>query len=263
MKTVCRLGAALAILFAGIPVVKTVAAEEIKVGAYADINLLSAYVWRGQVLNNEAVLQPSATITKGGFAINLWGNYNYTDRATGKSREYSEIDLTVSYSRAFGPVTLGAGCIEYLFPNQTLVDANGVGTGYPGTREVYLSASLPGLPVVPSLTVYYDYGEADSLYASGSLAYTAKFNDALCMNLNASLGYGAEGYNSFYFGINEAALNDGNIGVSMTWTVCPNLSLTPAYQYTMLVDQDIESAAAVLYKDRDQSVFSVKATFTF
>jgi outer membrane scaffolding protein for murein synthesis (MipA/OmpV family) len=34
-----------------------------------DAPVLSAYVWRGQVLNNEAVLQPSLTMTKGAFSL--------------------------------------------------------------------------------------------------------------------------------------------------------------------------------------------------
>jgi hypothetical protein len=233
------------------------AAEEIKVGASADLSILSAYVWRGQVLNDEAVIQPAATITKGGFALNTWGNFNLTDEATGDA-EFSEVDLTLSYSRAVGPVTIGAGLIEYLFPNQTLMEE-----GYPGTREGYLSATFSSLPVVPALAVYYDFGEADSFYALASLAYSAKLGETLSLGLNASLGYGAADYNAFYFGVDEAALNDANFGISLAVTPSASLTVTPAYQYTMLVDSDIEDAAAGLYKDKDQSIFSLKATYTF
>jgi hypothetical protein len=239
------------------------AAEDIKVGAFADVSALSAYVWRGQVLNDEAVIQPAATITKGGFAINIWGNFNLTDAATGDSGEFSEVDLTLSYSRAVGPATIGAGVIEYLFPNQTLVAADGTGVGYPGTREVYLSLSLPGLPVVPSVTVYYDFGEAESFYALAALTYSAKLGETLNLGLSTSLGYAAADYNAFYFGVDEAALNDANFGLSLAWSPHPLLMVTPAYQYTMLADSNIEDGAAGLYKDKDHSIVSVKATYTF
>jgi hypothetical protein len=239
------------------------AGEAITVGASADLSALSAYVWRGQVLNDEAVLQPAATITKGGFALNTWGNFNLTDAATGDGAEFSEVDLTLSYSRAVGPATLGAGWIEYLFPNQTLVAADGTGVGYPGTREVYLSASVSSLPVVPSLAVYYDFGEADSFYAVASLAHGAKLADALSLGLSASLGYAAADYNAFYFGVADDALNDANFGVSLAWSPCPCLTVTPAYQYTLLVDSDIEDGAAGLYKDKDQAIVSLKATYAF
>jgi hypothetical protein len=239
------------------------AAEDVRVGASADLTALSAYVWRGQVLNDETVVQPAATIVKGGFVLNVWGNFNLTDAATGDSGVFSEVDLTLSYSRAAGPVTFGAGLIEYLFPNQTLVAADDTGVGYPGTREAYLSASLPGLPVVPSVTVYYDFGEAESFYALGALTYTAKLGDTLNLGLSTSLGYAAADYNAFYFGVDEAALNDANFGLSLAWSPHPSLMVTPAYQYTMLADSDIEDGAAGLYKDKDQSIVSVKATYTF
>jgi hypothetical protein len=158
---------------------------------------------------------------------------------------------------------LGAGLTEYLFPNQTLVAADGTGVGYPGTREVYLSASLPGLAVVPSLAVYYDFGEADSFYASGALAYSAKLGETLNLGLSTSLGYGASDYNAFYFGVDDSAFNDANFAVSLTWSPCSCLSLTPAYQYTVLAESDIEDAAAELYKDKAQSIASLKASYTF
>jgi outer membrane scaffolding protein for murein synthesis (MipA/OmpV family) len=143
------------------------------------------------------------------------------------------------------------------------VAADGTGVGYPGTREVYLSASLSSLPVVPSLAVYYDFGEVDSFYALASLGYSSKLTDALSLGLSASLGYAAAGYNAFYFGVDAAALNDANLGATLAWSPCPCLTVTPAYQYTLLVNSDIEDGAAGLYKDKDQSVVSVKATYTF
>lgn len=251
-----------AVLVAGLAMAQ-VGVAQVEVGASADVSALSAYVWRGQVLNDEAVVQPSATITKGGFSLNTWGNFNLTDEATGDSSEFSEVDLTAAYGRSIGPVALSAGLIEYLFPHQTLTDADGRGVAYPGTREVYCSASLPGLPVVPALTLYYDYDEADSFYGVGALSYTAKLMDALSLGLFASLGYGAADYNEFYFGVDDAALNDANVGASLAWTVAPFLTVTPACQYTMLVDSDVEDGAEGLYKDKDQTIFSLKATYTF
>jgi hypothetical protein len=237
-------------------------ADEPTVGATLEVNALSAYVWRGQVLNDEAVLQPALTVTKGGFMVNAWGNYNLTDAATGDSGEYSEIDLTVAYSRSLGPLSLGVGAIEYLFPHQTLIASDGSGTAYPGTREVYLSASCSCGPVTPALTVYYDYDEAESFYGLFALSYGKDLAESLKLGLSGSIGYAAADYNSFYFGVDSAAFNDANLGASLTWSPCKSFSVVPAYQYTMLVDSDIEDGAASLYKDKDQSIVSIKAVFT-
>jgi len=106
-------------------------------------------------------------------------------------------------------------------------------------------------------------GEADSFYALASLTYSAKLADAVSLGLSTSLGYAAADFNAFYFGVDEAALNDANFGVSLAWSLLPNLTVTPAYQYTLLVDSDIKDGAAGLYKDKDQSIVSLKATYTF
>lgn len=237
-------------------------ADEPALGSTLEVNALSAYVWRGQVLNDEAVLQPALTVTKGGFLVSTWGNYNLTDAATGDSGEYSEIDLTVAYTRSFGPLSLGLGSIEYLFPHQTLVASDGTGSAYPGTREVYLSAGCACGPVSPALTVYYDYDEAESFYGLFSLSYGASLCESLKLGVSGSVGYGAADYNEFYFGVSNDAFNDANVGASLTWSPCKCLSIVPAYQYTALLDSDIKDGAAALYKDTDQQVVSIKAVFT-
>ena len=228
------------------------------VGATLDMPVLSAYVWRGQVINDEAVVQPSLTVTKGGFSLNAWGNLNLTDAVTDDAMEFSEIDLTAAYSYKVGAVGLGAGYIEYLFPQQTLN-----AEAYPGTREVYASIGLPDLVVVPSLSVYYDFDEAQGVYAVASLGYTHACAERLSLALNTSIGFASEDYNAYYFGVDEAAFNDVNAGAALTWKVCDTLSITPAVQYTMLVDGDIRDAAGGLYKDKDQVVGSLRLSYTF
>jgi hypothetical protein len=239
-------------------------AEEATAVASADVAVLSAYVWRGQVLNDEAVVQPALTVVKGGFSVNAWGNFNLTDAATGEDAEFSEVDLTVSYSRPVWKGAIGAGLLEYLFPNQTLAGAGGQGVGYPGTREVFLTASLGSLPAAPSLAVYYDFGEADSFYWLASLAHSASIGKSLVLSASASIGYGAAGYNKFYFGVDDAAFNDdASVGVSLAWSAVPRLTVTPACQFVTIADPDIADAADDLYKDKHRTVFSVKTSYAF
>jgi hypothetical protein len=43
--------------------------------AELSVDALSRYVWRGQVLNDDASLQPSLTVDAGhGFSLNVWGS---------------------------------------------------------------------------------------------------------------------------------------------------------------------------------------------
>ncbi len=220
--------------------------------ASTDLSFLSGYVWRGQVINDEAVFQPSFTMGKNGFAINTWGNANLTDVA-GTSQELTELDLTLSYSKTVGNVALSGGYIEYTFPNTT----------FSGTREVFASAGLPNLLIVPTLSVNYDFDAADGAYANFGLAYSHGLSDKVTLGLFASIGAATSDYNSFYFGVNDTALNDVNAGATLGIAVTKALTITPAVQYTTLVDNKIKDGAATLYKDTEAVVGSIKATYVF
>ncbi|MFO7534679.1 MAG: TorF family putative porin [Kiritimatiellia bacterium] len=218
----------------------------------ADLPILSAYVWRGQVLNDEAVIQPALNVVTGGWGVNVWGNFNATDRVTGDA-DFSEIDLTLSYGGRLGPAAYGVGVIEYLFPN----------TDYASTREIYVSLSLPDAPVVPTLSVYRDVEEADGFYASFALSKTYKIGDKTTLGLSASLGAGDEDYNAFYFGVDDAALNDVNAGATLSFALSDTVTLVPGVQYTWLPDPDIRDGAEALYFDTEQLTGSLKLTLIF
>ncbi len=229
------------------------------VTALAEATVANGYVWRGQVYNDEAVLQPSFTMGKGAFTINTWGNMNLTDSITEDSADLSELDLAFGYSKTVGAVAIGAGLIEYSFPNTT----------FTGTREVYATMAIPGLFVVPTLSVNYDFDEADGAYANLAFSYSHSIAEKATLAMFASLGMGTSDYNAFYFGVDDNALNDLNVGVSLAIPVTKSLTITPAVQYTSLPDSDIEDGAAGvdgepgLYLDKDFVLASIKASYVF
>ena len=83
----------------------------------AALDTNSAYVWRGLTFNDGLVLQPSLDVSTGGFAVNVWGNLDIDDyNGAVDDGEFSEVDLTASYTWKLGPVDASLGAIEYLFP---------------------------------------------------------------------------------------------------------------------------------------------------
>jgi len=62
-------------VFAGI-LAGTGFAEEPKVSGFASVDVMSNYVWRGIKVSNSWVAQPSVGIGYGGFAANIWANYD-------------------------------------------------------------------------------------------------------------------------------------------------------------------------------------------
>jgi hypothetical protein len=221
--------------------------------AVAEATLANGYIWRGQVLNDEAVIQPSFTLGKGSFTINTWGNLNLTDAVTADAPDLSELDLTFAYTKTVENVALGAGLIEYSFPNTT----------FASTREVYATIGLPTLLIVPSASVYYDFDEADGFYGNLAMTYSYSIADKSTLFVFASLGAATSDYNAFYFGVDDSALNDLSAGASLAIPVAKNFTITPAVQYTTLPDGDIEEGTNGLYKEKDFVLGSIKATYVF
>ena len=225
-----------------------------------DMPVLSSYVWRGQTLSERPVMQPSLTAAKSGFALNTWANYNLDGVYQG---DFSEVDLTASYSKSVGPVALGAGVVQYLFPNQTLAVEDGEDVAYPSTAEVYGSAGLPDVPLAPALTVYYDVDEIDGFYGVLAVGHGFELSDKISLALSASLGAGDADYNAGYFGVDDAALNDLVAGAALPIAVLENLTIKPAISYVYLPDSDIADAAEAVYGEDDRWVGSVAASYAF
>ena len=238
-----------------------------EVSASLDVPVLSAYVWRGQVLNDEAVAQPSMTLSKSGFTFNYWQNVALTDAQTGDDLEFTEHDVSVSYNFTC-PVTgagITLGIVNYDFPNQSLpVGDEGNISLVNDTREAFAVVGFSDVILKPTLSVYYDFKEADGFYGSLSIGHSVELvKDKASMDLAFSTGAGSSDYNAFYFGKDDDALNDGNVSLAIPFKPCSAVTLTPAVQYTWLWDSDIEDAADALYKDKEQVVASIKASYTF
>ncbi len=125
--------------------------------AEVDLQFLSSYVWRGGTVTDGAVFQHSLNLSgeNSPWNVNIWGNIDLTD-ANGLRGNYLEVDLTVSYAfeldSGFGA---DIGLAHYIFPHYS-----------PGeTTEGYLSLGWD-LPVAPSLTIYYDFGQVNDYYAN-------------------------------------------------------------------------------------------------
>jgi hypothetical protein len=213
------------------------------VGLSLDYN--GKYVWRGQNLSDDPAVQPGASIGLGNLTLGIWGTMDTTN-INGEDDNFTEVDYTLDYSDAVpGSEILGysVGLINYDFPQ---ADTQ--------TYEVYLGLSLDTF-LNPSVTYYYDYDDVDSSYVSAGIAHSIAdiFGEesGVSMDLSASLGWGASGYNQFYWGSNDSALNDLALGAAFPFSVGP-VTVTPTANYVVLVDSDIKSSDAY---DTDSDYF--------
>jgi len=196
-----------------------------------DVN--SAYVWRGITFNDGVVVQPSVNIASGGFGLNVWGNLDVDDYDnTLDSGEFSEVDLTMSYSVEAGPVGLTAGYIEYLFPT---TEAGGA----EGTREVYLDAKVkPAGGFSIGATSYYDFDEVDDYYLNPYLGYGVKMDSGLGVDLRAGAGYAGEDFAKAYGGA-ESGFFDYNLSMKLSYSINDNVSVSGTLAYADAIDNDV------------------------
>jgi hypothetical protein len=209
------------------------AEDEISVGTSADF--LSKYVWRGQDLVDDWVLQPGASIGYKGITASFWGNLDLTDE-NGDQGEFSEIDLTLDYSGQVPGIDLVSytlGVINYDFP----------ASGADDTWELYWGFGLD-VPASPSVTVYHDVDEVDGTYVSFGVGHSFEnlfeidSGVGVGLDLGASIGWGSASYNKFYWGPNKSELNDLVLSAALPFEVA-GFTITPNANYITLMDEDI------------------------
>jgi hypothetical protein len=265
MRSSCwRRAMAAAVLATG-----TAGAEEQDLAVEMNVSALSAYASRGQINNDEPVVQPVLTVSKNGWAMEVWGNFNLTDRVSDEP-DMTELDWTLFYTVSVKALEIEAGVIEYTFPNSTIDLDTDVPEGAepgreaaPGTREAYVAVSVPDWIVTPKLEAYYDFDEADGFYFAASLAKDIEITDRVSLTPSFSSGYGTRDYNAYYFGVEESAWNDGVVGLSLDVTLTDSWAVGANINYMWLWEGDIRDVAAVEYLD-DESLFGgVSITYTF
>jgi hypothetical protein len=214
------------------------AADDVSVALTAD--LLSKYVWRGQNIVDNWVLQPSASIGYKGLTAAAWGSIDLAGDLVGKG-QFNEVDLSLDYTQQFPGVeklSYSVGAIYYDFPN----------TGWDSTAEVYggLAASVP---LSPAVRWYYDFDEIEGSYIQFSLGHTFEKlhqwgDDCYCdLVLGASVAYATAGYNDGYFGVDEGAFNDLTLSAGLP--VClGQWTLKPVVAWSTMLDDDIRAATA-------------------
>ena len=243
--------------------------EESAVSASAEVAVPSAYVWRGMVVVDDVVVQPTFTVSKGGLSLNWWGNMTTTDDTTGSSGEFSEHDITVSYSGLSCPLTgaaISMGVVNFDFPNTGLVDAEGNLSLVNDTREAFLSYSLADVLLAPTATINYDFNEADGFYFLLGVSHSIEVAEGTSLNLGANIGGSDSDWGGYYFG-DASGLTDWGISATLPIAINGNWTVTPGLQYVALLDDAKDAVDAsgdsLYFGDTDKFLGSVKLSYAF
>lgn len=219
--------------------------------AAAAAGFFNAYVSRGQVNNDEPVIQPQIEIMKYGVYFNAWGNLDLTDRVTGR-RVFEEVDLTVGYKLPLEDVEIRLGVIDYLYPNLSC----------PETREVFGLFEYPNWLLTPRIECYYDFVQAKGVYVFAALEHEFAFlNDKFRLIPGVSSGWGSSTYNGYFFDTGKGALNDGNVYAELEYDIIEDLTVGVSASYMWLWDTDIRDGAHDIYFDTKHWTFGAKLAY--
>ncbi len=229
------------------------AATQSDVSASGGLSLNSAFVRRGQVLNDKPVLQPALTLQKDRLLLNVLYSMNVTDSQDNETLEATENDLTLAYQLPSEKLLFTLGLIQYQF--------NGRKYGA-STREVFFDFGLP-LALKPSITFYFDLDAVKGFYVKAALTYTKEVSEKLTWIASAYAGYGDKKYNAFFFDYEKDAANDANLNVSAKVALKDGWALIPFVQYSALLDSNIKNIVDA--RDTKTSLFlgGAQLNYTF
>jgi len=173
-----------------------------------DANLASRYQWRGLILSDGPVFQPSIDFTYRGWSLNFWGSMElsdanmYDDLGSGRNR-FTEWDTTLTYSFEHLGNSFQIGYTYYDYPN----------TGFQSSNEVFAIWSREA-EITPYAEVFYDFDQVKGVYVRVGADKSWPVGNG-SLTLGAALGWGSQGYNESIFGTDRAALTD--LGLSLTY----------------------------------------------
>ena len=253
--------------------------EEDKVTGEIAASVLNAYIWRGQELSRHSVvIQPSMTASYNGFTVNLWGNLDIQPYSGGDaqySSNYTETDVTFSYSRKFGMVQTGVGYIYY-----GLAGAATGGSDLMDSQEIFVSLGLDTI-LAPTLTVYKEIDHYHQWYATLGVSHTFALHEKIGLKLAATASYLLSDDENTYAKYDSNALattdkynnlHDGTIAISLPIAAYKTLSVIPTISYVFPLCDDakyemqargLQGAANPSDKDSSYLYGGVVLSYTF
>jgi len=198
--------------------------NNVEVEVSGEVAYYNKYIWRGFLLDNDPVVQPSVTLSAFGFEGGFWGSW---DVVQDDARASDEVDGWIGYSFDLGfinenlsVVGISAGNTWYSFPTAD---------GY--TKELYVGLSLDVL-LSPYFTWYQDYGDEAQGGADGNyymVGISHSFD--LIKEYGITLDLGEEvGFNNEAFIVGDGGYYMTTVGLTVpltgTLTMAPNVGWT-------------------------------------
>ena len=214
-----------------------------------EVGLASAYVDRGQVINDNPVFQPQLTLSQYNYSLNLWANYDFGANMDNVRNAVSEFDIAFAYSLPIdiNQMAFDIGLINYNYPG------NGDSSN-PSTTELFLSSTFLSFQNIftSSVTMFADIQEYPGVYFLFDVFAPYELSEYVGLIYGFSAGYGNTSYNDEQWSVNpsnsnnDAGWTDFNFYVNASYEVSDTLTAAASLNYMSLNGSAYESAAKIL-----------------
>lgn len=155
----------------------------------AEVAVYSDYIWRGFMLDDDPVIQPSVSIGAHGFTATFWSSFDLVEHDGLAS---DEVDATLDYTYEHDLFSLFAGHTWYYFPG-----------AHADTQEVYIGGGVnislgDEITLSPTVTWIHDYGDTDDGGAKGDYIMVGLghsiplFESPVTLDLSGEVAYNHE-----------------------------------------------------------------------
>jgi len=254
---------------------------------YAEV--LSAYVYRGAVGNDEAVFQPGLDVTGPfGLGFSLWSSMNLTDNESpwypDTAGKWGELNLGLNWTLPLeGPVSVTVGGTYFVYPQdaseivtdeetgEMVLDDEGLAlvTDAPADDgyEVYVELAAEDLLLSPTLTLCHDLANTDDWIVLLGIGHSLDLiEDKLSLDLGATVGFAGEYYVADNYGGDAgSAWSHLELDAGLNYAVTETLSVGLKAAFSSILDSDVRDDidAEGYYPEKDLFYGGLTASYSF
>lgn len=208
------------------------------------VDVYSAYVWRGCVINDRPVWQPSLMTgyrfdDYGTISANAWSNFDITGRNHQRSGlGLNEFDYSADYTLDIADFAVKFGHMWYTYPKVNGDDY------WKTTREFYVGLAHKNKIINPSVTAYYDYVQADGWYVQLGVNKEIEM-DRFIIGGDLNLGLATDNYCETYYGRGaDGGFSDFTADIYVSYALTDHLSIGATLAWTSLLGTDARANEA-------------------
>jgi hypothetical protein len=240
---------------------ESVASPTFTYGAEIDFN--SGYVWRGLLLDDGFVVQPSAWISAYGFTFTAWSNMAMTSASGGPGSNAAmamtnasggpgsnaamamtsasggpgpnAADFLLTYDREWEKLRIEAGLDSYLGRQSSNLDTR-------NTMEGSLELSYPIGPLRLYTTHAFDVlAYRGSYFGEARLEHERHVTKSAELTISIRSGWASAKFNQVYTGVNKSAFNFVGAEGSLTYSLGQHMYLMPHIEFSSITDRSLRA----------------------